>query len=78
MTAARGDKHGSGGLHPENVEDEDKIDEIDMYTAAGETFEDELGDQEEGKELEIETEHTRTNIADVPLPLALSQILNAQ
>lgn len=77
-TAATDEQHGSDGILPDNVEDEDGLEAIDLYTAAGETFEEELGDPEDTEEPATETKHPQTNIADVRLRLAITEIVDSQ
>lgn len=77
MKTARDDEHESDGAHTDYVEDEDKCNSIDLYTATGETLEGKLGDPEDAENGQLIL-HTPEPIADVPLPSDLLEIVNAQ
>lgn len=56
VLAASDDQHKSDGIHPNNVEDDDELDAIDLYQAAEEHLEDELGNPDDAEELTTDTE----------------------
>lgn len=50
MTDATDDEHGNDGLHPDNVEDDEELDKINIYTATRETLDVRIGYHEDAEE----------------------------
>lgn len=72
------DDDNNEGLHPADVEEVEEMEAIDLYKAAEEHLYDELGDPNDVEEPTTHYSATRAHVVDVYLPLAFSDIAEAQ